>query len=169
MRDLETIRLALEAAETGHVVFGTLHTSSAAKTIDRIIDVFPAAEKSMVRSMLSESLQAVISQTLLKKVGGGRVAAHEIMLCTPAIRNLIREDKVAQMYSAIQTGGQLGMQTLDQCLKGLVDKGMITKDLLRQNPRGFFIQELSKRPKPALKDESRQHHRYARCLSANAG
>ena len=135
MRDLETIRLALEAAETGHVVFGTLHTSSAAKTIDRIIDVFPAAEKSMVRSMLSESLQAVISQTLLKKVGGGRVAAHEIMLCTPAIRNLIREDKVAQMYSAIQTGGQLGMQTLDQCLKGLVGKGMITKDAAREKAK----------------------------------
>ena len=139
MRDLETIRLALEAAETGHVVFGTLHTSSAAKTIDRIIDVFPAAEKSMVRSMLSESLQAVISQTLLKKVGGGRVAAHEIMLCTPAIRNLIREDKVAQMYSAIQTGGQLGMQTLDQCLKGLVDKGMITKDAARRKPKSQRI------------------------------
>jgi len=128
MRDMETIRLALEAAETGHVVFGTLHTSSAAKTIDRIIDVFPAAEKSMVRSMLSESLQAVISQNLLKKVGGGRVAAHEIMICTPAIRNLIREDKVAQMYSAIQTGGQLGMQTLDQCLKDLLKKGLITKE-----------------------------------------
>lgn len=128
MRDMETIRLALEAAETGHVVFGTLHTSSAAKTIDRIIDVFPAAEKSMVRSMLSESLQAVISQNLLKKVGGGRIAAHEIMICTPAIRNLIREDKVAQMYSAIQTGGQLGMQTLDQCLKDLLKKGLITKE-----------------------------------------
>ncbi len=117
MRDLETIRLALTAAETGHLVFGTLHTSSAAKTIDRIIDVFPAAEKDMTRSMLSESLQAVISQTLLKKNGGGRVAAHEIMVGTPAIRNLIREDKVAQMYSAIQTGLGVGMQTLDQCLK----------------------------------------------------
>ena len=128
MRDMETIRLALEAAETGYVVFGTLHTSSAAKTIDRIIDVFPAAEKSMVRSMMSESLQAVISQNLLKKVGGGRIAAHEIMICTPAIRNLIREDKVAQMYSAIQTGGQLGMQTLDQCLKDLLKKGLITKE-----------------------------------------
>ena len=128
MRDMETIRLALEAAETGHVVFGTLHSSSAAKTIDRIIDVFPAAEKSMVRSMMSESLQAVISQNLLKKVGGGRIAAHEIMICTPAIRNLIREDKVAQMYSAIQTGGQLGMQTLDQCLKDLLKKGLITKE-----------------------------------------
>ena len=128
MRDMETIRLALEAAETGHVVFGTLHTSSAAKTIDRIIDVFPAAEKSMVRSMMSESLQAVISQNLLKKVGGGRIAAHEIMICTPAIRNLIREDKVAQMYSAIQTGGHLGMQTLDQCLKDLLKKGLITKE-----------------------------------------
>ncbi|HHO67470.1 MAG TPA: type IV pilus twitching motility protein PilT, partial [Gammaproteobacteria bacterium] len=104
MRDLETIRLALTAAETGHLVFGTLHTSSAAKTIDRIIDVFPAAEKTMVRSMLSESLRAVIAQTLLKKNGGGRIAAHEIMIGTPAIRNLIREDKIAQMYSAIQTG-----------------------------------------------------------------
>ena len=113
MRDIETIRLALTAAETGHLVFATLHTSSAAKTIDRIIDVFPAGEKSMVRSMLSESLRAVIAQTLLKRVGGGRIAAHEIMLATPAIRNLIREDKVAQMYSAIQTGQNIGMHTLD--------------------------------------------------------
>src|SRR3990172_1095 len=128
MRDLETIRLALEAAETGHVVFGTLHTSSAAKTIDRIVDVFPAAEKEMVRSMLSESLRAVISQTLLKKKGGGRVAAHEIMIGTPAIRNLIRENKIAQMYSAIQTGQAFGMQTLDQNLKQLVDKGVVTRD-----------------------------------------
>ena len=127
MRDLETIRLALEAAETGHLVFGTLHTSSAAKTIDRIVDVFPAAEKEMVRSMLSESLRAVISQTLVKKVGGGRVAAHEIMLGIPAIRNLIRENKVAQMFSAIQTGRQLGMQTLDQNLKELLDAKLITR------------------------------------------
>ncbi|HEY3487874.1 MAG TPA: type IV pilus twitching motility protein PilT [Gammaproteobacteria bacterium] len=127
MRDLETIRLALTAAETGHLVFGTLHTSSAAKTIDRIVDVFPAAEKSMVRSMLSESLRAVISQTLLKKNGGGRVAAHEIMIGTPAIRNLIREDKVAQMYSAIQTGQGMGMQTLDQNLKDLVGKGIVNR------------------------------------------
>jgi twitching motility protein PilT len=131
LRDLETIRLALTAAETGHLVFGTLHTTSAAKTIDRIIDVFPAAEKSMVRSMLSESLQAVISQALLKKNGGGRVAAHEIMIGTPAIRNLIREDKVAQMYSAIQTGSSVGMKTLDQCLKELVQKGAITKEAAR--------------------------------------
>ena len=120
MRDLETIRLALSAAETGHLVFGTLHTSSAAKTIDRIVDVFPAAEKDMVRAMLSESLRAVISQALLKKNGGGRMAAHEIMIGTPAIRNLIRENKTAQMYSAIQTGNQYGMQTLDQNLKILV-------------------------------------------------
>ncbi len=127
MRDLETIRLALTAAETGHLVFGTLHTSSAAKTIDRIIDVFPAAEKSMVRSMLSESLRAVISQTLLKKTGGGRIAAHEIMIGTPAIRNLIREDKVAQMYSAIQTGQAVGMQTLDQNLQDLVQKGLVSR------------------------------------------
>lgn len=128
LRDLETIRLALTAAETGHLVFGTLHTTSAAKTIDRIVDVFPAEEKSMVRSMLSESLQAVISQTLIKRIGGGRVAAHEIMLGTPAIRNLIREDKVAQMYSAIQTGGSLGMQTLDSALKSLLTKGIITAE-----------------------------------------
>jgi len=128
MRDLETIRLALSAAETGHLVFGTLHTSSAAKTIDRIVDVFPAAEKAMVRSMLSESLKAVISQTLLKKIGGGRIAAHEIMIGTPAIRNLIREDKVAQMYSAIQTGQNIGMQTLDQNLKSMLSQGLVTKD-----------------------------------------
>ena len=127
LRDLETIRLALTAAETGHLVFGTLHTSSAAKTIDRIIDVFPAAEKGMVRSMLSESLRAVVSQSLLKKNGGGRVAAHEIMVGSPAIRNLIREDKVAQMYSSIQTGQQFGMQTLDQCLLNLVKTGAVAK------------------------------------------
>jgi twitching motility protein PilT len=127
LRDLETIRLALTAAETGHLVFGTLHTSSAAKTIDRIIDVFPAGEKSMVRSMLSESLRSVIAQTLLKKIGGGRIAAWEIMVGTPAIRNLIREDKVAQMYSAIQTGQAYGMQTMDQALKELVQKGIISR------------------------------------------
>jgi twitching motility protein PilT len=127
LRDLETIRLALTAAETGHLVFGTLHTSSAAKTIDRIIDVFPAAEKEMVRAMLSESLKAVISQSLLKtKDGSGRVAAHEIMIGTPAIRNLIREAKVAQMNSAIQTGQNLGMQTLDQCLTDLVKRNVIS-------------------------------------------
>ncbi len=140
LRDLETIRLALTAAETGHMVFGTLHTSSAAKTIDRIVDVFPAAEKTMVRSMLSESLRAVISQTLLKKPSGGRVAAHEIMIGTPAIRNLIREDKVAQMYSSIQTGQAHGMQTLDQCLSELVRKGVISKSMAfskAQNKENF--------------------------------
>jgi twitching motility protein PilT len=131
MRDLETIRLALTAAETGHLVFGTLHTSSAAKTIDRIVDVFPAAEKDMVRSMLSESLRAVISQTLLKKIGGGRVAAHEIMIGTPAIRNLIRENKIAQMYSSIQTGQNIGMQTLDQCLLELVRTRQVTVEEAR--------------------------------------
>ena len=135
MRDLETIRLALTAAETGHLVFGTLHTTSAAKTIDRVVDVFPAEEKSMIRSMLSESLQAVVSQTLMKKNGGGRVAAHEIMMGTPAIRNLIREDKVAQMYSAIQTGGALGMQTLDQCLQGLVKKGLVSREVAREKAK----------------------------------
>jgi twitching motility protein PilT len=132
LRDLETIRLALTAAETGHLVFGTLHTSSAAKTIDRIVDVFPAEEKEMVRSMLSESLQAVISQTLLKtKDGSGRVAAHEIMVGTPAIRNLIREAKIAQMYSAIQTGSNLGMQTLDQNLTDLVRRNIISASTAR--------------------------------------
>ena len=135
LRDLETIRLALTAAETGHLVFGTLHTSSAAKTIDRIIDVFPAAEKSMVRAMLSESLQAVIAQTLMKKIGGGRVAAHEIMVGTPAIRNLIREDKVAQMYSSIQTGGAQGMQTMDQCLHKLVAQKVISREQARDKAK----------------------------------
>ena len=135
LRDLETIRLALTAAETGHLVFGTLHTNSAAKTVDRLVDVFPAGEKAMVRSMLSESLQAVVSQVLLKKVGGGRVAAHEIMLGTPAIRNLIREDKVAQLYSAIQTGGALGMKTLDMSLKGLVSQGLVRLEEAREQAR----------------------------------
>jgi twitching motility protein PilT len=128
MRDLETIRLALTAAETGHLVFATLHTSSAPKTIDRIIDVFPAGEKDMVRAMLSESLRAVIAQTLLKRIGGGRIAAHEVMLGTPAIRNLIRENKVAQIYSAIQTGQAHGMQTLDQCLQKMVALRKISRD-----------------------------------------
>lgn len=135
LRDLETIRLALTAAETGHLVFGTLHTTSAAKTIDRVIDVFPAEEKSMVRSMLSESLQSVVSQTLMKRATGGRVAAHEIMIGTPAIRNLIREGKVAQMYSAIQTGASLGMTTLDQCLEDLVTKRTITKEVAREKAK----------------------------------
>jgi len=127
LRDLETIRLAMTAAETGHLVFATLHTSSATKTINRVIDVFPGDEKSMIRSMLSESLQAVIAQTLLKKVGGGRCAALEIMVCNSAIRNLIREDKVAQMYSTIQTGQNTGMQTLDQHLTQLVQDNKITR------------------------------------------
>ena len=141
MRDLETIRLALTAAETGHLVFGTLHTSSAAKTIDRIIDVFPAAEKDMMRAMLSESLRAVIAQTLLKtKDGKSRVAAHEIMFGTPAIRNLIRENKIAQMYSAIQTGQNVGMQTLDQCLADLVRRNVVSASEARlraQNKDNF--------------------------------
>ena len=127
LRDLETIRLALTAAETGHLVFGTLHTSSAAKTIDRIIDVFPGEEKQLVRSMLSESLRAVIAQTLLKKIAGGRIAAHEILVATSAVKNLIREDKIAQIYSSIQTGAQYGMQTLDQCLQKLVAQGLIDR------------------------------------------
>jgi len=135
LRDLETIRLALTASETGHLVFGTLHTTSAAKTIDRVIDVFPAEEKAMIRSMLSESLQAVVAQTLLKKMNGGRVAAHEIMIGTPAIRNLIREDKVAQMYSSIQTGSALGMQTLDQCLENLVASRMVTREAAKEKAK----------------------------------
>lgn len=141
MRDIETISLALTAAETGHLVFGTLHTTGAAKTIDRIIDVFPAADKEMVRSMLSESLRAVISQSLLKTAdGNGRVAAHEIMIGTPAIRNLIRENKVAQMGSMIQTGQQFGMQTLDQCLQNLVEAKSITKEEARTkaNDKSIF-------------------------------
>jgi twitching motility protein PilT len=141
LRDLETIRLALSAAETGHLVFGTLHTSSAAKTIDRIVDVFPADEKEMVRAMLSESLQAVVSQTLLKtKDGNGRVAAHEIMIGTPAIRNLIREAKIAQMYSAIQTGSNVGMQTLDQNLTDLVRRNVVSSGAARayaKTPENF--------------------------------
>lgn len=140
LRDIETIRLALTAAETGHLVFATLHTTSAAKTIDRVIDVFPAGEKDMVRSMLSESLQAVVSQVLLRKKGGGRVAAFEIMRGTGAIRNLIREDKVAQMYSTIQTGASQGMVTLDQSLKNLVDQGLVHADVARakaKSPENF--------------------------------
>jgi twitching motility protein PilT len=131
MRDLETIRLALSAAETGHLVFGTLHTTSAAKTVDRMVDVFPAAEKDMIRTMLSESLRAVISQNLLKRKGGGRIAAHEIMVGTSAIRNLIRENKIPQMYSAIQTGRKDGMITLEQSLQDMLGKGLITKQAAR--------------------------------------
>ncbi len=140
LRDLETIRLAMSAAETGHLVFGTLHTSSAAKTIDRVIDVFPEGEKSMIRSMLSTSLRAVIAQTLMKKNGGGRTAAWEIMIGTPAINNLIKEDKIAQMYSAIQTGQSIGMQTLDQHLTQLVGKGVVSKAEARikaKHPESF--------------------------------
>ena len=129
MRDLETIRLALSAAETGHLVFGTLHTTSAPKTIDRIVDVFPATEKDMVRSMISSSLEAVISQTLLKKTGGGRVAAHEIMLGTDAIRNMIKENKLAQMRSTLQTSAGSGMQTMDQSLQKLIAQGLISREV----------------------------------------
>ena len=125
LRDLETIRLALTAAETGHLVFATLHTASAPKTVNRIVDVFPAGEKEVIRTMLSESLHAVIAQTLVKRIGGGRVAAHEIMIATPALRHLIREHKVAQMQSVLQTSAALGMQTLDQCLQRLAASGVI--------------------------------------------
>jgi len=125
MRDHETISLALTAAETGHLVMGTLHTSSAAKTVDRIIDVFPAGEKEMVRAMIAGSLQAVVSQVLLKRKGGGRAAAHEILVGTSAVRNLIRENKVPQIYSMIQVGQRYGMQTMEDAMKKLVDAGVV--------------------------------------------
>ena len=138
MRDPETISLALTAAETGHLVFGTLHTTGAAKTIDRIVDVFPAGEKEIVRSMLSESLRAIISQTLLKtRDGNGRVAAHEILISTPAVRNLIRENKIAQINAALQTGQAHGMQTLDQALQTLVRQGTISPELARSKAQNI--------------------------------
>jgi twitching motility protein PilT len=140
MRDLETVAIAIETAETGHLVFGTLHTTTAASTVDRVIDQFPSDRQSQIRTMLSESLRAAISQSLLKRIGGGRVAAHEIMIGTPAIRNLIREGKIAQMYSSIQTGQKDGMQTLDQCLQELLQKGVVTKEEARfraQNKEQF--------------------------------
>ncbi|ELR65321.1 Twitching motility protein PilT [Photobacterium marinum] len=140
LRDRETISLALTAAETGHLVLGTLHTSSAAKTVDRIIDVFPGNDKAMVRSMLSESLRAVISQSLLKSISGGRMAAHEVMMATPAIRNLIREDKVAQMYSMIQTGSAMGMQTMEQSVKMLVAQGQVEAEEGRRIVDSAFTQ-----------------------------
>ncbi|EHI5143155.1 type IV pilus twitching motility protein PilT [Vibrio alginolyticus] len=142
MRDKETISLALTAAETGHIVFGTLHTSSAAKTIDRIIDVFPGSDKDMVRSMLSESLRSVIAQKLLKRNGGGRIACHEIMMATPAIRNLIREDKVAQMYSVIQTGAAHGMQTMEQNARQLMAQGMVAREEV-DSKIGLEVQQFS--------------------------
>jgi twitching motility protein PilT len=131
LRDIETIHLALTAAETGHLVMGTLHTTSAPKTIDRIIDVFPSEEKEMVRAMLSVSLEAVVTQSLLKRKTGGRVATHEIMLGTPAVRNLIREGKIPQLYSAIQMGGKLGMITMKDCVSDLLEKGVITEEVAR--------------------------------------
>jgi twitching motility protein PilT len=131
MRDHETIALALTAAETGHLVFGTLHSNTASKTIDRIIDVFPAAEKEMVRAMLSSSIQGIISQTLLRKDGGGRVAAYEIMVGTNAVRNLIRENQLAQIYSMIQTGSRYGMQTMEDSVNDLLAAGAITKEVAR--------------------------------------
>jgi len=125
MRDHETISLALTAAETGHLVLGTLHTSSAAKTVDRIIDVFPSGDKEMVRAMIAGSLQAVISQVLLKRKGGGRAAAHEILVGTSAVRNLIRENKIPQIYSMIQVGQRHGMQTMEDSMRALVEKGIV--------------------------------------------
>jgi twitching motility protein PilT len=129
MRDLETISLALTAAETGHLVFSTVHTSGASKTVDRIIDVFPAGQQDQVRAQFAESIQAIVSQVLLKRRDGrGLVPALEIMIGTPAVRNLIREGKVAQLPSAIQTGQKFGMMTLDQSLKELVSKGIVDKE-----------------------------------------
>jgi twitching motility protein PilT len=128
MRDLETIQLALTAAETGHLVFGTLHTSSAPKTVDRVIDVFPPSQQAQVRAMFAESIQAVVTQTLCKKIGGGRLAALEILLGTTAVRNLIREGKIHQLPSVMQTSQQLGMQTLEMHLRELVDRNLITRD-----------------------------------------
>jgi twitching motility protein PilT len=140
MRDLETISLALTAAETGHLVFGTLHTSSAPKTVDRIIDAFPAAQQNQVRAMFSESLEAIVTQTLCKKKTGGRVAACEILVGVPAVRNLIRENKIHQIPSTMQTGQRLGMQTLDMALQDLVSRGVITKEEAASrssNPQAF--------------------------------
>jgi len=140
MRDLETISLALTAAETGHLVLGTLHTSSAPKTVDRIIDAFPAGQQNQVRAMFSESLEVIVTQTLCKKKGGGRIAATEILVGVPAVRNLIREGKIHQLPSTMQTGQRLGMQTLDMSLQDLVARGLITKDeaaLKSSNPQLF--------------------------------
>lgn len=139
LRDLSSIQLAVTAAETGHLVFATLHTNSAIKTIDRLIDVFPAAEKEMVRAMLSESLQAIISQVLVKRIDGGRIAAHEIMVTTPAIRNLIRQNKLAQMYSVIQTSNGIGMRTFQQSLQQLVDDKVIDTAHLTDSPKKTFL------------------------------
>ncbi|HLB55762.1 MAG TPA: type IV pilus twitching motility protein PilT [Coxiellaceae bacterium] len=136
MRDLETIRLALTAAETGHLVFGTLHTSSASHAIDRIIDVFPGNEKDMIRAMLAESLRVVIAQRLLKTPSGGMRPAHEILVCTGAVRNLIREHKIAQLYSAIQTGKQYGMQTMDQHIAELLERKEIIQTEVTQLEHG---------------------------------
>ena len=148
MRDLETISLALTAAETGHLVLGTLHTTSAPKTIDRIIDVFPGSDKDMVRAMLSESLQAVISQVLLKRTGGGRVAAHEIMVGTPAVRNLIRENKVPQIVSMLQTGHRFGMQTMRDCIQRLVSEGAVSESELDRFKINFGENEPTGRDAP---------------------
>jgi twitching motility protein PilT len=128
MRDLETIQLALTAAETGHIVFGTLHTSSAPKTVDRIIDVFPPAQQAQVRAMFAESIEAVITQTLLKKKSGGRVAAHEIMTGTTAVRNLIREGKIHQIPGTMQVSQKDGMQTMDMALQTLVTRGLVSRE-----------------------------------------
>src|SRR5437660_1250000 len=137
LRDLETMSLALTAAETGHLVFGTLHTSSAPKTIDRIIDVFPAGQQNQIRTMVSESLEAVVAQTLVKRKGGGRIAACEILIGAPAVRNLIREGKLHQIPSIMQTSQRLGMQTLDLALADLMKRGLIEQCALPPRPPGL--------------------------------
>jgi len=142
MRDLETIQLALTAAETGHLVFGTLHTSSAPKTIDRIIDVFPPVQQAQIRAMISESLQAVITQTLCKKIGGGRAAALEIMLGTTAVRNLVREGKIHQLHSVIQTSQGMGMCTMESSLIELFQKNIIsTETLIEKSGNANILEE----------------------------
>jgi len=128
MRDLDTIQLALTAAETGHIVFATLHTSSAPKTVDRVIDVFPAAQQSQIRAQFAESIEGVITQKLLKKKTGGRIPALEIMTGTTAIRNLIREGKIHQIPGTIQVSQKDGMQTLDMALQSLVARDLVTKE-----------------------------------------
>ena len=146
LRDLETIQLALTAAETGHLVLGTLHTSSAPKTVDRIIDVFPPNQQAQVRAMFAESIQAIVTQTLCRRVGGGRVAAVEIMLGTPAVRNLIREGKIHQLPGVLQTSQGVGMQTLEMHLRELVDRNLITRETAIEktgNPDLFREQDLA--------------------------
>ncbi len=167
LRDLETIQLALTAAETGHLVMGTLHTNTAPKTIDRIIDVFPGNDKPMVRAMLSVSIQAVIAQTLLKRKEGGRVAAHEIMLGTPAIRNLIREGKVPQLYSLIQMGRKIGMRTMKDSIYQLCSDGIISEDAVREAMAA--VGDENENEQPPQQGNNGQSRAPAPAASSNTG